>query len=47
MESESDLANRENNEIANAKDVVVHGKTSGGAFVPILVESDGSLVLQI
>ncbi len=40
-----DIENIEHNEVALAKDVVAIGKTSGGSFVPILVDGDG--IVQI
>jgi len=42
-----DLLNIEFNDDAEAKNVLAYGKTSGGAFVPLLVDSNGILQLDM
>lgn len=39
-----DMKNIEHNDDAEAKNVVMLGKTSGGAYVPIKVDTDGSIM---
>ncbi len=39
-----EIHNREHNDDAEAKNVVMLGKTSGGAYVPIQVDNDGSIM---
>lgn len=38
-----DLINREHEDLALAKRVLIYGKTAAGGFVPLLVDTDGSL----
>lgn len=44
--SESDLSNKEHETDADAKRVLAHGKTSGGAYVPIQVDSSGNVFIS-
>lgn len=39
----NDIENIEHENDANAKRVVLVGKTTGGSFVPFLVDNDGNL----
>lgn len=42
-EKKSDLDNNEHEPDADAKKVILFGKTSGGSYIPFLVDNDGVL----
>ncbi len=41
---EADISNIEHHDVAEAKQVVALGKTTGGDFLPFLVDNDGVLL---